>query len=319
MGRSEIPRRVADSHFRFFSAFARGILGGVLSGPAMAATSIGVTAPGFVAPTPWAVAQQPAAAAGHQGAVPSLHALLAHGTVLGPSGSLPPAQPLAQNQQPGAALWSTIPPLATQIGGPASSAAAPNPAEAARAALFMSQLAAMQVATHAAMPPSLTIPPPAYVAPRAEGVPARQPRSTAQATAALNRNELWIPYLTSTLGSHSPYPTFGRLKCSLLQNFQNCCRSAGFSPLTCSPFQQEIQEEEEVQLASVQVASEKQATQHGPLPRKNVEGVKPETAHCLKLGQTLRMQCKTAISEVFQGFSWTNFFFTACASSESSR
>ena len=141
----------------------------VLAGPVMAVTSIGATAPGLVAPAPWAVSQQPAAAAGQQGAVPSLHASLAHGTVLGPSGSLPPAQPLAQNQQPGAALWSTIPPLATQIGGPASSAAAPSPAEAARAALFMSQLAAMQAATQATMPPSLIILPPAHVAPRGRG------------------------------------------------------------------------------------------------------------------------------------------------------
>ena len=49
-------------------------------------------------------------------------------------------------------------------------------------------------------------PPPAYLAPRTEGATARQPRSTSQATAALNRNEAWILFSTSTLGSHSPYP-----------------------------------------------------------------------------------------------------------------
>ena len=106
----------------------------------------------------------------------------------------------AQTQQPGAVLWSTIPTLATQVGGPAPAVVVPNPAEAARAALFMSQLAAMQAATLAAALPQLTTPPPAYVA------PARQPRSTSQAAAALNRNEIWIPYSPSTLGSHSQYP-----------------------------------------------------------------------------------------------------------------
>ena len=118
-----------------------------MSGPATAVTSIGAMAPGLAAPAPWAAAQHPLAVAstGQQGAVPALHASLAHGGVLGPGGSLPPTQPLAQTQQPGAALWSTISPLPTQIGGSASSAAAPIPPEAARAALFMSQLAAMQV------------------------------------------------------------------------------------------------------------------------------------------------------------------------------
>ena len=52
----------------------------------------------------------------------------------------------------------------------------------------------------------LLIAPPAYVAPRAEGAPARWSCASAQATAAPNRNELWIPFSTSTLGSHSPYP-----------------------------------------------------------------------------------------------------------------
>ena len=118
------------------------------------------------------------------------------------------ATPSQIQPQPCAALWSTIPILAIQVGGPATAVAVPNPAEAARAALFMSQLAGMQAATQAAVLPQPTTPPPtpAYVAPRAEEAPARQPRSTAQATAALTRNELWIPYSTSTLGSHSPYP-----------------------------------------------------------------------------------------------------------------
>ena len=172
----------------------------------MAVTSIGATAPGLVASAPWAAAQQPAAAASDQSAVSALHASLAHSTVLGAGGVPLPAQPFALVQQPGAALWCTIPPLATQVGGSAPSAAVPNPAEAARAALFMSQLAAMQAATQAAAPPQSTSPTPAYVAPRTEGALARQPRSTAQATAALNLNELWIPYSTSILGSHSPYP-----------------------------------------------------------------------------------------------------------------
>ena len=51
-----------------------------------------------------------------------------------------------------------------------------------------------------------------------------------------------------------------------------------FPPLTCSSLQQEMPEEEEAQLALVQVALEKQAAQHGPLLRRNVEGVKLETA-----------------------------------------
>ena len=50
----EAAKFLADSHFRFFPAFARGILGGILTGPAMAVTSIGATAPGLVALAPWA-------------------------------------------------------------------------------------------------------------------------------------------------------------------------------------------------------------------------------------------------------------------------
>ena len=105
---------------------------------------IGAVATGAAASAPWAAAQHPAASTVQQGAVPALHASLALGGVLRPGGSLPPLQPLAQTQQPGAALWSTILPLPTQIGGSASPAVAPIPPEAARAALFMSQLAAMQ-------------------------------------------------------------------------------------------------------------------------------------------------------------------------------
>ena len=173
----------------------------------MTATSIGAAAPGTVAPAPWAVAQQSAASAGNQGTVPAFHASLALGGVPGPGGVPSHTQSLAQTQQPVATLWSTIPPQSTQIGGPASSlAGAPFTSEAAWAALFMSQLAAVQAATQAAMLPPLTIPPPSYVAPRPEGAPARQSRSYSQATAASNRNEIWIPYSPSTIGSYSPYP-----------------------------------------------------------------------------------------------------------------
>ena len=89
---------------------------------------------------------------------------------------------------------------------------------------------------------------------------------------------------------------------------KNVADPSDFPPLTYSSLQQEIPEEEAVKLASVQVASEKQAAQHGPLLRRNVEGVKLEAAYCLKLGQTLRVQCETAISEVFQGCSRTILF-----------
>ena len=61
-----------------------------------------------------------------------------------------------------------------------------------------------------------------------------------------------------------------------------------FPPLTCSSLQQEMPEEEAVQLALVQVASEKQTAQHGPLLWMNIEGVKLETAHYLKLAQVGR-------------------------------
>ena len=71
-----------------------------------------------------------------------------------------------------------------------------------------------------------------------------------------------------------------------------------FPPLTCSSLQHEMQEEE-VQLASVKVASEKQAEQHGPLLRRNVEGARLGTAQCLKLGQTLRECNFTRLSRIF--------------------
>ena len=70
----------------------------------------------------------------------------------------------------------------------------------------MSQLAAVQAAAQTAMLPSMTIPPLAYAAQRPEGPPSRQTRSYAQSTAASNRNEIWIPYSPSTIGSYSPYP-----------------------------------------------------------------------------------------------------------------
>ena len=205
-GTWEAAKFLADSHFKFFAAFAKGLLGGVMPGPAAAVSSTGAMAFGTVASAPWAAAQYSAASTGQQGAAPALHATLTHGGLLGPGGAPPHTHHPAQTQQPGAALWSTIPPLPNQNLGLASSAVAPIPPDAARAALFMSQLAAMQAAPQAASLPPLTIPPPAYVAPRAEGASARQHRSSAREAAALNRNDLWIPYSSSTLGSHSPYP-----------------------------------------------------------------------------------------------------------------
>ena len=70
--------------------------------------------------------------------------------------------------------------------------------------------------------------------------------------------------------------------------------------------QQEIPQKEAVQGALIQLASEKQAAQLGPLLRRNVEGVKLEAAHCLKLeavhSLSLRILCETTISEVPQFF-----------------
>ena len=205
-GTWEAAKFLADSHFKFFAAFAKGILGGVLSGLTTAALTSGAMATGPAAFAPWALEQHSATPTGQQGVGSALHVSLAHGGVPGPGSSLPPVLPSAQTQQSGASLWSTMPPLSTQIGGAAPFGGAPIPPEAARAALFMSQLAAMQAASQAAPSPPLTIPPPAYVAPRAEGAPARQPRTHAQAAAAPIRNDIWIPYSPSTLGTHSPYP-----------------------------------------------------------------------------------------------------------------
>ena len=104
---------------------------------------------------------------------------------------------------------------------------------------------------------------------------------------------------------------------SWMQNFQNYCRSVGFSPLTWSSLQQEMPEEEAVPLALVQVASEKQAAQHGPLLWMNIGGVKLETAHCLKLaqvGRTLRDCNFRSCSRIFS----SHLVLTARASSESS-
>ena len=167
-----------------------------MSGPTVSATSSGA-----------AVAQHSAASAGHQGAAPILHAPIALGGFPGQGGVSLHTQSLAQTPQPGTSLWSTMPPQVTQIGGPASSlASAPITSEAARAALFMSQLAAVHAASQTAMLLPMAIPPPAYAALRTEGPPSRQSRSYSQATAASNRNEIWIPYSPSTIGSYSPYP-----------------------------------------------------------------------------------------------------------------
>ena len=213
---------LADGHFKFFAAFARGILGGAQSGPTMAATSIGATAPGLVVPVPWAAPQQTAASVGAQSAGPSLLVALAPGALPGAGVTGSPLQVVAQHSQPGAALWSTISSFASQIGGPIQ-AGVLNSADAARAAMFMSQLAALQPPAQAAALPSPISPPPAYVAPRAEGAPPRQPRSSAQAHAALNRNDVWIPYSTAIFGPHSPYPevtrTLGRPNCASCATF----------------------------------------------------------------------------------------------------
>ena len=73
-----------------------------------------------------------------------------------------------------------------------------------------------------------------------------------------------------------------------------------------------IPEEEAVQGALIQVATEKQAAQYGPLLKRNVEGVKLEAVHCLKLEAihclSLRMQCESVVSSVFQAFSRTILF-----------
>ena len=113
--------------------------------------------------------------------------------------------------QPGEALWSTVSSIASQIGVPPPPAGVPNFADAARAAMLLSQLTALQPSAQAAAQPPLITPPPAYVAQRADGATQRQPRGprprpTAREHAGLNRNDVWIPYSTAILGSYSPYP-----------------------------------------------------------------------------------------------------------------
>ena len=115
-------------------------------------------------------------------------------------------QPVAQGLQPGTAMWSTISPAALQTGGPSLTPGVLASADAARAAMFLSQLAALQpLAQGAAQLPTITSHA-AYVAPLADGSTQKQPRSNAQSHAALNRNDVWIPYSVANLGSYLPYP-----------------------------------------------------------------------------------------------------------------
>ena len=193
---------LADGHFKFFAAFARGILGGAQSGPAMAVTSVGVTAPGLAVPALWVASQQPAVLAGAHSAGPPLHASLASGDLPGAGATGSPLQSIVQSPQ----LWSTIAPIVSQIGGPPPSVGVSNSADAARAAMFLSQLAALQPPAQTAAQHSLFQSSPAYVASPAEGAPQKQPRLTARDNAALNRNDVCIPYSTATLGTYSPYP-----------------------------------------------------------------------------------------------------------------
>ena len=196
---------LADNNFKFFAAFTRGILGGAQSGPTMAVASIGATAPELVVPGPWAASQQPAAFAGAQIAGLSLPASVARGALTCSGATLPQPQPPAQKSQSGAALWGTVSTIESQIGGPSSAAAIPTPANGAQAALFVSQLAALQPSEHAAPPPPLTTPPPMHVAARAEGASSRQRRPAVHANSSNNRDDIWIPYSTAILGSYSPY------------------------------------------------------------------------------------------------------------------
>ena len=74
-------------------------------------------------------------------------------------------QPVAQGLQPGTAMWSTISPAALQTGGPSLTPGVLASADAARAAMFLSQLAALQpLAQGAAQLPTITSHA-AYVAP----------------------------------------------------------------------------------------------------------------------------------------------------------
>ena len=109
---------LADSHFKFFAAFARGIFDGSQSGSVMAVATIGATAPGLVVPDPWAASPHTAALGGAQSAGSSLHASFVSSGLPGVDvlGSAP--QSVAQGLEPGTAMWSTISPAALQTGGP---------------------------------------------------------------------------------------------------------------------------------------------------------------------------------------------------------
>ena len=125
----------------------------------MAVTSIGATAPGLVVPVPWAACQSQAAIAGAHSAGHPLHVSLAPCALPGADATGQTLQSVAQSSQPGAALWSTIPSIASQICGPSPSAGLPNSADAARAAMFLSQLAALKPQAQAAAQPLLITPP----------------------------------------------------------------------------------------------------------------------------------------------------------------
>ena len=137
---------------------------------------------------------------------PPLHASLASGALPEAGATGPLLQSIAQIPQPSLALWSTISSIASQIGGPQPSAGVHNAADAARVAMFLSQLAALQPPAQAAAQPLLIAAPPAYVAPRAEGATLKQPRTNSRENAALNRNDVCIPYSKAVLGTYSPYP-----------------------------------------------------------------------------------------------------------------
>ena len=137
----------------------------------MAVTSVGVTAQGLAVPALWVASQQPAVLAGAHSAGPPLHASLASGALPGAGATGSPLQSIVQSPQPGVALWSTIAPIVSQIGGPPPSVGVANSADAARAAMFLSQLAALQPPAQTAAQHSLFPSSPAYVASPAEGAP----------------------------------------------------------------------------------------------------------------------------------------------------
>ena len=94
--------------------------------------------------------------------------------------------------------------------------------------------------------------------------------------------------------------------------YKGATAASDFFPVNLFSMQQEIQEEETVQAALIQVASEKMAAQHGLLLRRKVTGVKLEVAHCLKMEAvhwlSLRLQCENVISRVFQALFQTILF-----------